>query len=145
MCVFTGIQFTKAFHRIRSCGNGPFFGSNSNVSLTRQTCGYRSSRLAGSKRQALAFCYSIRIWYVFLISKCRKESDLDVCTTSVLAKRTPLRSANFRRILWPNTFVNPKSALHSGVLFASTELVHRPRSDCPLHFNIKNTYQIRTE
>ena len=29
--------------------------------------------------------------------------------------------------------------------FASTELMQRPRSDSPLHFDIKNIYQIRTE
>jgi len=26
--------------------------------------------------------------------------------------------------------------------FASTEIMHRPRSNSPLHFDIKNTYQI---
>jgi len=35
----------------------------------------------------------------------------------------------------PNTFLNRKSALRSGILFASTELMHRPRSDSPLHFD----------
>ena len=108
------------------------FGSNSNVILTRQTCGHRSSRLAGSKHRALAFCYSVRIWYMFSISLCREKSDLGVCMTSVLAKRTPLRSANFQRILRPNTFVNPKSALRGCIPFESTEIMHRPRSDCPL-------------
>jgi len=60
------------------------FGSNSNVILTRQTCGHRSSRVAGSKRRALAFLFSVRIWYVFWISKCRGELDLGLCMTSVL-------------------------------------------------------------
>ena len=50
-----------------------------------------------------------------------------------------------RRILRPNMFLNRKSALRSGTFFASTELMHRPRPDSPLHFEIKNTYQIRTE
>jgi len=48
---------------------------------------------------------------MLLISKCRGEQDLGVCMTSVLAKRIRLHSANFRRILRPNTFWNQKSAL----------------------------------
>jgi len=47
--------------------------------------------------------------------------------------------------LVPNTGLNRKSALRSSILFASTELTHRSRSDSPLLFNIKNTCQIHTE
>jgi len=43
-----------------------------------------------------------------------------------------------RRIRW-------KSALRSRILFASTEVMHTPRSHSPLHFDIQNIYQIRTE
>jgi len=60
---------------------------------------------------------------MFLISKCREKSDLGLCMSSVLAKRMPLRSADFwfknvsgRKIRW-------KSALRSGILFASTKLM----------------------
>jgi len=55
-----------------------------------------------------------------------------------------LNSANFR---FGNMFgrkIRRKPALRSRILFASTELVHRPRSDSPLPFDIENTYQIRT-
>ena len=46
-----------------------------------------------------------------------------------------------QRILHPNTFSkNWKSALRSGILFASTELMHGPRSDYSLHFDIKRTH-----
>jgi len=45
--------------------------SNSNMILTRQTCGQRSGRAAGGKRRALAFYFSVRICCMFLISKCR--------------------------------------------------------------------------
>jgi len=38
-----------------------WFRSNSNMILTRQTCGHRSSRVAGSKHRALAFYFSVRI------------------------------------------------------------------------------------
>jgi len=55
----------------------------------------------------------------------------------------PLRSADFR---FKNVFgrrIHQKSALRSRILSASTELMHRPTSDSSLHFDIKNTYQIR--
>jgi len=65
--------------------------------------------------------------------------------TSVLAQRMRLGSADFRRILWPNTFLNRKSALYSRILFASTEVMHKPRSYSLLHFDIENTYQICIE
>jgi len=82
---------------------------------------------------------------MFFISKCRVKSDLGVCMTSVLAKRIRLRSANFRRILRPNTFLNWKSALYGRILFASTKGMHRTRCDFPLHIDIKNIYQICTK
>jgi len=62
---------------------------------------------------------------------------------SVLAKRMPLRSTDFRQILRPNTFLNWKSALRSGILLASSKPMHRPRSDSPPHFDVENTCQIR--
>ena len=48
--------------------------------------------VAGSKRRALAFYLSVRIWYVNLNIKCRRESDLGLCMSSVVAKRMRLRS-----------------------------------------------------
>jgi len=46
------------------------------------------------KRRALAFYFSesVRICYMFLISKYRRESDLGLCMASWLAKRMWLRS-----------------------------------------------------
>jgi len=38
--------------------------------------------------------------------------------------------------------IRRKSALRRGSIFANTEFMHRPNSS--LHFNIKQTYQIRT-
>jgi len=83
--------------------------------------------------------FSTRICYVFLILKCRGESDVGLCMSSVLAKRMPLHSADFRQILRPNTFTNRKSALRSGIFFASTEPMHRHRSDSNLHFDLWNS------
>jgi len=70
--------------------------SSSNVILTRQTCGQHSSRVARSKRRALSWYLSVRIRHVLSIMKCRGESGLGPCMSSILAKRMPLRSADFR-------------------------------------------------
>ena len=51
-------------------------GSNSNVILTRQTCGQHSSMSAGSKRRAPGNCLFVQIWYMFLSSNCTGDSDL---------------------------------------------------------------------
>jgi len=60
--------------------------------------------------------------------------------TLVLAKKMQPHSADFRfksvigrRIRW-------KSALRSRILFKSTKVMHRPRSNFPLHFDIENIY-----
>jgi len=69
--------------------------NNLNVILTRQTCGQRLGMGAASKHQALTFYFPVRICFKFRMSKCRRESDLDLCMTLGLAKRMPLRSADF--------------------------------------------------
>jgi len=63
--------------------------SNSNVISTR-----RSGMAAGSKRRAPAFYFSVLIYYMFLISKCKEELDQGLFMTSVLAKRMSLPSAD---------------------------------------------------
>ena len=65
--------------------------------LTRQTCGQRSSRAAKSKRKALGNYFPERIRYMYLISKCRGDRDLGLCTTSVLAFGKPMRNGDFRK------------------------------------------------
>jgi len=114
------------------------FGSNPNVILMRQTCGQRSGMAVESKCRGLAFYFSIPICYLFPLSKCRGKWDPGLCMTSGLVKGMPLRSGKFWRILRSNTFKNRKSALHSRILFASPEFMHRSRSGYPLHFDIRN-------
>jgi len=104
MCVFSGIQFTGYLIEFVLVEVKQIVSSNSNVISTRQTCGQRSGMAEGSKRRELPVNISVRICYMFLISKCREESDLGLCMTSVLANSLPLRSADFRQILQPNTF-----------------------------------------
>ena len=111
--------------------------SHPHVILTRQTCGHRLDMAAGSKRRGLAFYFPIQIWYMFLISKYRGKSDLGLCMSLGRANRMLLRSADFPRNLRPNTFSNRKFALRSRILFARTEVMHTPRFDSPLHFDIR--------
>ena len=67
------IQFTTYFIEIFVVETKRFVGSFVNVTLTRQTCGLRSSRAAESKRRAIVYYFSERICYMFLISKCRRD------------------------------------------------------------------------
>jgi len=111
----------------------------------RQTCGQHSCLFVGSKHRVLESYFPVQICYMFLTPKCRTESNLGLCTTSGLAKRMRLRGSIFRlKNLFGRKFFR-QSVLRSGILFASLEIVHRPESDCPLHFDSQNLYQIRME
>jgi len=57
----------------------------------------------------------------------------------------PLRNARFRFFLRAKHGVFRKSPQRSGALFSSTQKVHRPGSQSPLHFDIRNIQQIRSE
>jgi len=95
MQILSEIQFATHFVQTLVVKTKRFVGSTVNVILMRQTCGQRSSMSAEDKRQGLAFYFPLRIWYMFWESKCRRESDLGLCTTSVFAKRMWQRSADF--------------------------------------------------
>jgi len=102
---------------------------------------------AGSQRRALTFCCCVRVssWHMFLISKCRQESDLSLYTTSVPDNEMQPHTGKFWQILWSNMFVYRESPPCRIILFTSTNVVHRPGSDSILHFYVKNTCQIRKE
>jgi len=100
----SGIQFTTYFIEIFVVETKRFAGSFVNVILTRRTCGQRSSRAAESKRRAIGNYFSERICYMFLISKCRGDRDLGLCTISVLAFEEPQRNGKIRFFLRQNTF-----------------------------------------
>ena len=59
---------------------------------------------AGGKFRVLAIYFSKQNWYVFWESKWRGESDLSPCTILGLLETMPLRNADLRQILRPNTF-----------------------------------------
>jgi len=87
--ILSGIQFTAHFIEIFVVETKRFVGRFVHVILTRQTCGQRSSKAAESKRWALGNYFSERICCMFLMSKCRGDSDLGLCTTSGLALEEP--------------------------------------------------------
>jgi len=120
-------------------------GRSVNEILTRQTCGQRSSRAAESKHRALGNDFPERIRYMFLISKCRGDRDLGLRTTSVHAFGEPQINGKIQFFLCQNTFFPRKLPLRIGSPHASTKVVHRPRSQSPLHFHIRNIWQIRPE
>jgi len=126
--ILSGIQFTTHFIEIFVLQTKRFVGSSVHVILTRQTCGQRSSKAAECKRRALGNYFSERICYMFLLSKCRRDSDLGLCTTSGLAFGEPQRNDKIRFFLRRNTFFFRKSPLRLGSPNASPEVVHRPRS-----------------
>ena len=130
--ILSGIQFTTHFIEI-FVETKRFVGSFVHVILTRQTCGQRSSKAAESKRRAPE-----RICYMFLISKCSGDRDLGLCTTSGLAFGEPRRSGDFRKKNVIQRRKNRNLSLRCGSPNASPEVVHRPRSESPLHFDVSN-------
>jgi len=105
-----------------------FVGSTINVILTRQTCGQRSSKAAESKRRALGNYFFERICHMFLLSKCRGDWDLGLCTTSGLAFGGSQRSGDFRGKPVFRRSKNRILPLRCGSPNASPEIVHRLRS-----------------
>ena len=93
--ILSGIQFTTHFIESFVVETKRFVGSFVNLIFTRQTCGQRSS---------IGNYFSERICYMFLISKCRGDRHLGLCTTSGLAFGEPQRNDKFRFFLHRNTF-----------------------------------------
>jgi len=136
--ILSGIQLTTHFIEFFVVETKRFVGSSVHVILARQTCGQRSSKAAESKRRALGNDFSERICYMFLISKFRGVCHLGLCTTSGLAFEEPQCNGKIRFFLRRNTFFFQKLPLRCGSPNASPEVVHRPRSQSPLNFDIRN-------
>jgi len=129
----------NAFHRNCCCGNETIVGSFVNVILTRQTCGQRSSRTWERKRRALGNYFSERICYMFLVSKCTGDRDvISLCTTSGLAFGEPRRSGDFRKKNVVRRRKNRNLSLRCSSPNARPEVVHRPKCESPLHFDVRN-------
>jgi len=78
--ILSGIQFTTYFIEIFLVETKQFVSSFVNVTLTRQTCGQRSSTGVASTRRVIGNYFSGRICYMFIISKFRGDQDLCLCT-----------------------------------------------------------------
>jgi len=96
------------------------------LSVKIWTCSWRGKPAANDER--LRFIYPCILCYKFLTSKCRRELDLGLYMTSGLAKRMPLRSADLPFFNLFGGQTRRKSALRSGIIFVSPEVMHRPRS-----------------
>jgi len=122
------------------------------VILTWPTCSQRSGMAVASNCRALAFYFSVRIYYKIPISQCRGESDLGQWMSSgqcrcgiVFAKTMLLRSADCRFSNVMGRRIRQNSPLCSGILLASPAVMHTPSSHSPLHFDVRNIYQNNTE
>ena len=91
------------------------------VSISRDaTVGLRIARITSS-----IFVHT----NMFLIFKCRGESDLGLCTVLGLSKRMRLCGGDFKRILRPNAFFNWKSPPRSRIVYCNLKYHRsRPRS-----------------
>jgi len=97
-------QFTRHLIEFVRVETNQCVGSNPNMIWMRQTCGQRSSMSAGSKRRALKNSFVVRICYVFLLSQCRGDLDVGLCTLWTLAYGETLRNEKFRFFLRQRTF-----------------------------------------
>ena len=134
--ILSGIH--NVFHRFFVVETKRFVSSFVNLTLTRQTCNQRSSRAAESKRRVLGNYFSQQICYMFLISKCRRDWGPGLAQLRYLRKEHCCAMLNSDFFCRRNTFFFRKSPLRCGSPNASTEVVHRPRSQTPLHFDIGN-------
>ena len=75
MRVLSGIQFIRCFIDFAVVGTNQIVNSNSNVILTWQTCGLAPEHVCGKQTSSARKWFSCRIWYMFLLSKCRRDSD----------------------------------------------------------------------
>jgi len=85
------------------------------------------------------FC--VRICHMFLVSKnLRRVWSKFIHNFSTCEQnwRMPPRIGKFQKKMRPNTFFNRKSIVRSGNLFARAKVVHRPRSDFHVRFDIRN-------
>jgi len=116
--------------------------SKDSISSPNFSCGCsyveRTLWCRDSKRRALGNYFPVRIYYEFLISKCRGDRDLSLCPFWVLAFINQLSDGKIRFFLRAKRVFFRRLLLLSGSLFASTQKVHRPRSQSPLQSDIRN-------
>jgi len=117
--------FYKAFHEFVFVQTNEVVRNNSSVILTWQTCGQRSSRVLGKQTPSVSILFCVRIWFMFLISICKGESDRGLCMASGLAKRMRLHldAANLRLALGHSC---ERQTPSTRMLFSTTNLLCVP-------------------
>ena len=96
-----------------------------------QGCG-RNKQKNKSKRQALAFYFCIRIWYMFWGPKCRGNWDLGLY-------------AQLRELPKKCGCAVPTFDFKTCLVAKFVGSRHRPWSQLPLHFDSQNIYQIQMQ
>ena len=135
-------QFKLGLGIFDSCTHSRRLISKDSISSPNFSCGCSYAERAlwcrDSKRRVLGNYFPVRICYEFRISKCRGDWDLGLCTFWVLAFINPFSDGKIRFFLRVKRVFFWKSLLLSGSLFASTQKVHRPRSQSLLQSDIRN-------
>jgi len=102
---------------------------------------------ADGARHAHKFYSSVQISYKILISDCRGDSDLGLCRSWHLANRILQRSGRicFQQANRRNS--EPIRALHSGIILARCQELHRRQACSPLQIviMIRNLHDIHTK
>jgi len=107
-------------------------GQRSGMDVAYKREGNSTPRKKGRKQTPSATPCKFARFYMFLISKCRGESDLDLCMTSGIVKSLGMRSANFWFLSVFGRKICRKLVLRTSILFASSKVMSRSRSDSPL-------------
>ena len=107
-------------------------GQRSGMDVAYKREGNSTPRKKGRKQTPSATPCKFARFYMFLISKCRGESDLDLCMTSGIVKILGMRSANFWFLSVFDRKICRKLVLRTSILFASSKVMSRSRSDSPL-------------
>jgi len=96
--------------------------SKDSISSPNFSCGCSYAECAlwcrDSKRRALGNYFPVRLYYEFLISKCRGDRDLGLCPFGVLALINPLSNGKIRFFLWAKRVFFFGSRFYSAVLFS---------------------------
>ena len=132
------IQFTAHFIGFFVVETKRFVSSFVDVVLMRQACGRRSGGTAEGERQALGDCFSERVCCMCLMSECvggGRSGSVRGFGTCVW--RT---AAQWQNLIFPPSkhVCFQKSPLRIGSPNASAEVVHSPRSQSPLHFDVRS-------
>jgi len=104
-----------------------------------------STATVDGARHAHKFYFSVRISYKFPILDCRGDSDLGLCSSCHLAYRMVQRSGRicFQQANRRNSELI--RALHSGMIFARWQELHRRQACSVLQIDFRNLYDIHTE